>query len=155
LKDRNTMSQAAAGHAAALLRRVIDERGQARVVAATAASQIEFQRALVGAPGIRWPGVELFQLDEYIGLPADHPPSFRRALKENLIGPANLTRTHVIDGEHPDQAIEHLNGLLGRGDLDLAFLGIGENAHLAFNDPPADFDAVDPYIIVTLDHACR
>jgi len=153
--DRRLMSAAAAAHAAALLRRIVGERGAARVVAATAASQLEFQQHLVREPDVPWTAIELFQLDEYIGLPHDHPAAFRTALVRNLVGPAGISRCHFIDATNPESSRAALNGLLATADIDVAFLGIGENAHLAFNDPPADFGTRDPYIVVTLDEACR
>jgi glucosamine-6-phosphate deaminase len=149
------MSQAAAEHVAGVLQRVIVERGEARVVAATAASQLEFQRALIQQAGVDWSAVELFQLDEYIGLAADHPASFRRMLRENLIDPLSLPRFHLIEGADPEAARARMNAAIAGRPLDLAVLGIGENAHLAFNDPPADFTTTDPYIVVSLDDACR
>jgi glucosamine-6-phosphate deaminase len=153
--DRTSMSRAAAEHVAGVLRRVIAERGEARMVAATAASQLEFQRALIRQTGVDWSSVELYQLDEYIGLDADHPASFRRMLRENLIDPLSLPRFHLIEGASPDAARSRMNAAISGRPLDLAVLGIGENAHLAFNDPPADFTASDPYIVVSLDDACR
>ena len=149
------MAVAAADHAAAILRRVIAERGEARVVAATGASQIAFQRALVRAPDIAWSRVELFPLDEYIGLPSDHPARFDRFLRERLIEPAGIDRYHLIDPADPARSMRELANAISTAPIDVAFLGIGENAHLAFNDPPADFETRDPYILVTLDEACR
>jgi glucosamine-6-phosphate deaminase len=154
-ETRQLMSAAAAGHVAASLRQTIADRGVARIVAATAASQVDFQRELVRAPGVRWSEVELFQLDEYIGLPEDHPARFRRMLRQNLIEPAGITRYHLIENGDPFEVSAALNSTLSGAALDLAILGIGENAHLAFNDPPADFQTADPYIVVTLDDACR
>ena len=97
--DRKTMSGAAARHAAQILRDVIAAQGQARLIAATGASQIEFLEALVAAPGIDWARVEMFHLDEYVGLPIDHPASFRRYLRERLIEPAGIASYHLLDGE--------------------------------------------------------
>lgn len=149
------MSLAAAAQVAATLRRVIAEHGRARVVVATAASQLEFQRALVGEPGIDWPRVEVFQLDEYIGLPAGHPASFRRLLYDNVIDHTGITSVHLIGEAGDPEKRGALNGRIAMVSIDLAILGIGENAHLAFNDPPADFDTTDPYIVVELDQVCR
>jgi glucosamine-6-phosphate deaminase len=149
------MSAAAAQHVADVLRRVIGERGRVAIVAATAASQLDFQRELVRAPRVDWARVELFQLDEYIGLPRDHPASFKRMLFENLIEPTGMTSYHVIEEGDPENIRSALNRDLSKVAIDLAILGIGENAHLAFNDPPADFDVRDPYIVVNLDKACR
>ena len=98
-KDRRAMSEAAAQHAAASLREAIERTGKARVVAATGASQLDFLSALTATPGIAWPRVELFHLDEYIGLPAGHPASFRRYLRERLIDKTGITTIHFLDGE--------------------------------------------------------
>jgi len=155
-KDRASMSEAAARHAAASLREAIDRTGRARLVAATGASQLDFLGALTAIPGVAWPRVELFHLDEYVGLPAGHPASFRRYLLEHLIDKTGITTTHFLDGEGDIDAVRREVGqALTREPVDLLFAGIGENSHLAFNDPPADFDATDPYIVVTLDEACR
>lgn len=152
---RAEMSRAAATHAAASLRRVVGERGHATVVAATAASQLEFQRALSSTPDVPWDEVELFQLDEYIGLPQGHPAAFRQLLFENVIRPTGITKYHLIDGSDADRSRAALNAVLAETVVDAAWLGIGENAHLAFNDPPADFTTRDPYIVVSLDDTCR
>ena len=150
------MSEAAAQHAAASLREAIERTGKARVVAATGASQLDFLRALTATPGIAWPRVELFHLDEYIGLPAGHPASFRRYLREHLIDKTGITTIHFLDGEgNPDEVRRNVGHALAREPVDLLFAGIGENTHLAFNDPPADFDTTEPYIVVKLDEACR
>ena len=98
----------------------------------------------------------MFHLDEYIGLPADHPASFRRYLRERLIRPAGIERHHLLDGEaDPAEVCERVGNALQAGPIDCAFVGIGENGHLAFNDPPADFGTDAPYIVVELDEACR
>ena len=150
------MSEAAAQHAAASLREAIERTGKARVVAATGASQLDFLSALTATPGIAWPRVELFHLDEYIGLPAGHPASFRRYLREHLIDKTGITTIHFLDGEgNPDEVRRNVGHALAREPVDLLFAGIGENTHLAFNDPPADFDTTEPYIVVKLDEACR
>jgi glucosamine-6-phosphate deaminase len=125
-------------------------------VAATGASQIAFLERLVREPGVDWRKVELFHLDEYIGLPIDHPASFRKYLLERLIEPAGITRYHLLDGEHDAAAVcRDVGRLLREAPVDVALAGIGENGHLAFNDPPADFDAEDPYLVVRLDERCR
>ena len=154
--DRDTMSRAAARHAAEVLRRTITDAGVARVVAATGASQLAFLQALIDAPAVDWSRVELFHLDEYVGLSADHPASFRRYLLDRLINPAGIQRHHLIDAEHdPQAAADQVGRELTRAPIDIAFVGIGENGHLAFNDPPADFDTDRPYLLVSLDDACR
>lgn len=146
----------AATHAAESLRRALAAKPLARLVAATGSSQIEFLAALIAAPGIDWPRVELFHLDEYIGLGEDHPASFRRFLQDRLIVPAKIQRTHLLDGlADPATVARDVGRALAAAPVDLLLCGIGENGHLAFNDPPADFDTADPYLIVALDEACR
>jgi glucosamine-6-phosphate deaminase len=154
--DRLTMSRAAARHAARALRDALGERGVARLIAATGASQLDFLEALTNAPGIDWTRVEMFHLDEYVGLPIDHPASFRRYLIERLISKTGITRYHLLDGERdPEDVADEVGRALAAAAVDVAFVGIGENGHLAFNDPPADFDTERPYLVVTLDQACR
>jgi len=154
--DRSTMSMAAARHAAQALRIAIGARGDAGSSAATGASQFDFLEALTAAPDIDWTRVEMFHLDEYVGLPIDHPASFRKYLLERLIRKTGMTRYHLLDGEHDAARVaEHVGQEIGRTPVDVAFVGIGENGHLAFNDPPADFVTDRPYVIVTLDAACR
>ena len=154
--DRPAMSRAAATHASRTLRRVIAERGMARIIAATGASQFDFLDALTAEPGIDWTRVEMFHLDEYVGLSIDHPASFRRYLLERLIQKAGIVRYHLLDGEHDAPRVAgDVGRLLVSAPIDVAFVGIGENGHLAFNDPPADFDTEQPYLIVTLDDRCR
>jgi glucosamine-6-phosphate deaminase len=154
--DRLTMSRAAAAAAAAAIRAAVAESGTARIVAATGASQFDFLAALTAAPDVPWGDVEMFHLDEYVGLRIDHPASFRRYLLERLIAPAGITRYHLLDAEHDAaRTAGRVGALLAGRAPDVAFVGIGENGHLAFNDPPADFETDDPYIIVTLDEACR
>jgi glucosamine-6-phosphate deaminase len=155
-RDRASMSAAAAQHAAASLRRAIDREGHARLVAATGASQLEFLRALTAMPGVDWQRVELFHLDEYVGLPEAHPASFRRYLRENLVEKTKLRAWHFLDGEGDVNAVRQKIGAeIRKKDVDVLFAGIGENGHLAFNDPPADFGTTEPYIVVELDEACR
>jgi glucosamine-6-phosphate deaminase len=150
------MSEGAARHAAARVRDVIARHGRARIVAATGTSQLEFLSVLAGSPGIRWKDVELFHLDEYVGLPMSHPASFRRILSEHLVERTGITRYHWLDCESdPAGVCRRVGEALAAAPVDVAFLGIGENGHLAFNDPPADFETTDPYIVVTLDEACR
>ena len=154
--DPARLASAAAADAAARIRAAIQARGHARLVAATGASQIAFLGQLVREPSIAWSQVELFHLDEYIGLPVDHPASFRKYLLERLIGPAGITRHHLLDGERDATAVCREAGALIREEpVDLALVGIGENGHLAFNDPPADFETDDPYLVVRLDERCR
>ena len=155
-RDRATMSSVAAAHAAASIRAAIARRGKARIVAATGASQLEFLRALTATTGIDWGRVELFHLDEYAGLPETHPASFRRYLREQLVEKAHIRTYHFLDGQDDLDAVRRRIGdRLLQEEVDVLFAGIGENGHLAFNDPPADFDTTEPYIVVRLDDACR
>jgi glucosamine-6-phosphate deaminase len=156
LVDKDSLGRAAAEHAAVSLQRAIRHHGSARIIAATGASQFEFLDALTSAPGIDWERVEVFHLDEYIGIPMTHPASFRKYLFERFINKVGITRYHFLDGAgDATAAIDRIGKELQRKPIDLAFVGIGENAHLAFNDPPADFEIQDPYVIVELDQACR
>ena len=156
-KDKTTLGRAAADQAAAAIRRAVSERGQARIIAATAASQLEFLDALTQAPDLEWSKVEAFHLDEYIGLPITHPGSFRKMLLEQLVNKTGIRRYHLLAGDAADPAagVRETSAQLASAPIDIAFLGIGENVHIAFNDPPADFDTEEPYIIVNLDQACR
>jgi glucosamine-6-phosphate deaminase len=125
-------------------------------VLATGASQFSMLSALVAEPGIDWSKVTMFHLDEYIGLPADHPASFRRYLQERFIGVAHPGRSVLINAEgDPADECRRLGMMIGEAAVDIAFVGIGENGHLAFNDPPADFDTLDPFLVLDLDQACR
>src|SRR5664279_585593 len=156
LADKYALGQAAGEHAARSLRRALGEQGSARLVAATGASQFEFLDALTSAPGIDWSRVEVFHLDEYVGLPITHPASFRKYLFERLIHKTGVTRYSMLDGDgDPRNSIRQIGSRLQSKPVDLAFAGIGENGHLAFNDPPADFDTDEPYLIVDLDDVCR
>lgn len=156
LADKESLGRAAAEQAATSIRQAIRQRGIARIVAATGASQFEFLDALVAAPAIDWNCVEVFHLDEYIGLPLTHGASFRKYLFERLINKTGITRYHFLNGDGDiRRSAAEIGKELQREPVDLAFVGIGENAHLAFNDPPADFEIGDPYIVVQLDQACR
>jgi glucosamine-6-phosphate deaminase len=155
--DRVALGRAAAEQAATAIRRAIAQRGHARIIAATAASQLEFLEALTKAPGIDWSKVEAFHLDEYIGLPVSHPGSFRKMLLEQLVQKTGIANYHLLDGDTSDplEVVQRVGKQLASLPIDIAFLGIGENGHIAFNDPPADFETEAPYIIVNLDETCR
>lgn len=154
--NRTTLGNTAADQAATAIRRALRDHGRARVIAATAASQLEFLDALTKVPGIDWQRVELFHLDEYIGLPVTHPGSFRKMLLEQLIQKTGITKYHLLDGDaDPAEVVGRVGAALASAPIDVAFVGIGENGHLAFNDPPADFEIEEPYLIVSLDEACR
>ena len=151
------MGREAAEQAATAIRRALAERGKCRIIAATGASQFDFLNVLTTTPGIDWAKVEGFHLDEYVGLPATHPASFRKFLKERLVSKTGIAKFHFIEGDAADPAAvaREVGEQLASGPIDVAFLGIGENGHIAFNDPPADFTTEDPYLIVNLDEACR
>jgi len=156
LADKESLGRAAADHAADSLRRVIHNHGSARIIAATGASQFEFLDALTSAAGVDWSRVEVFHLDEYVGLPITHPASFRKYLFERLIHKTGITLYHLLDGDgDPESSIRIVGSKLQSKPVDIAFAGIGENAHIAFNDPPANFATDEPYLIVELDDACR
>jgi glucosamine-6-phosphate deaminase len=154
--DKISLGFAAAEQAAGILRQSIAKNNLARLIAATGNSQLEFLNALVSSPGIAWRRIELFHLDEYLNLPLSHPASFRRYLLERLINRAGIEKHHLLDGEkNPQLVIEEVGKELNAAPIDVAFVGIGENAHLAFNDPPADFETDETYLVVNLDEACR
>jgi glucosamine-6-phosphate deaminase len=151
------LGQAAAERAAAAIREAAASRGRARVIAATGASQFAFLDALTASSGLDWSKVELFHLDEYIGVADTHPASFRRYLKERLVDRVKPAEFHALAGDAPDLAAvcREVGARLAEAPVDVAFVGIGENGHLAFNDPPADFETEEPYLVVELDEACR
>jgi glucosamine-6-phosphate deaminase len=156
--SKEALGQAAASRGADAIRAAIAKRGAANIVVATGASQFEMLAALVRSDGIDWSRVTAFHLDEYIGMPAEHPASFRRYLKERFTsGLPGLGKFHFIEGDVPDLAAElsRMNALIARHQIDVTFAGIGENAHLAFNDPPADFEADEAFRVVALDEKCR
>ena len=154
--DKCCLAQAAAKRAATSIRHAILRRGCARIVAATGASQFEFLAELTKAPDIDWKKVELFHLDEYLNMPPTHPASFRKYLRERLIDKVGIARVHLLDGQrNPGEVIAEVTVQIRKAPIDIAFVGIGENGHLAFNDPPADFETEDAYIVVELDESCR
>ena len=155
-QDKASLARVAAIDAAASLREALASRGRARIIAATGASQFEFLDLLTAKAGIDWSRVEMFHLDEYVGLPISHPASFRKYLLERLIRKAGITNYHLLDGDADvDEVIRRVGRELAAAPVDVAFVGIGENGHLAFNDPPADVETEEPYLIVELDAACR
>ena len=153
---KQELGKAAAQDAAAIINRAIAERDAAYVIAATGMSQFEFLDALM-LEEIDWTKVTFFHLDEYVGLPESHEASFRRYLKERIARRVHPRAFHFIDGEAGDAHDEcrRVGHLITQQTIDVAFVGIGENGHLAFNDPPADFETDEPYIVVNLDQACR
>ncbi len=156
-KTKREMGAAAAEAAAAGINAAIAARGAANLILATGASQFEMLESLV-QQDVDWSKVTVFHLDEYIGLPETHPASFRKYLRERFVDKLpELRMFHYVDGEAVDPAAEcaRLGNLIAAHPIDAACIGIGENGHLAFNDPPADFETEAPYIVVNLDEACR
>lgn len=158
MPDKRQMGKAAAAAGAALVREAIAQRGTANIIVATGASQFEMFDNLVREPNINWSKVSGFHLDEYVGLTITHPASFRRYLWERFVSrlPLPLRAFHYLDAERdPHAECDRVSEIIRRHPIDVAFVGIGENGHLAFNDPPADFETEEPYIVVQLDEACR
>jgi glucosamine-6-phosphate deaminase len=155
-EDKISLGKAAAERAATVMRRAIRDHGRARIVVATGTSQIDFLNELTKAENIDWSRVEMFHLDEYIGLPITHPASFRKYLLERLIHKTGITQYHLLDGDRdPREVVRRVGDALRSAPIDVAFAGMGENGHLAFNDPPADFETEEAYLIVNLDETCR
>lgn len=158
-KDKFDMAREAADFAAGKIAAAIKADGEARVIFASAASQFEFIEALIAHTEIDWTKVHGFHLDEYCGLAADHPASFRRFLRERLIAklPAPMKEFTFVGGDANDTAAElkRLETAVREKPIDIACIGIGENGHIAFNDPPADFTTEEAYAIVKLDEVCR
>jgi len=151
------LGKAAGISAGGLIREAIAEKGTANIILATGASQFETLNQLIKDKNIDWGRVVMFHLDEYIDLPITSPASFRRYLQERFLSKIPpLKAAYLINGETDAKAeCDRLNDLIAGYPIDVALVGIGENGHLAFNDPPADFETEKPYIIVTLDEPCR
>lgn len=155
-KSEAEMAAAAADSVAASLRAILDAKREATVMFATGVSQLVFLAELVARPAIDWKRVRMCHLDEYAGIGPDHAAGFVCYLQKNLLGHITFAETILIDGlADPAAECDRLNRLLPAGSVDLALVGIGENGHIAFNDPPADFEVRDSYIVVELDEACR
>ena len=154
---KKEIGKAAAEKAAEILRETIKEKSKAVFIAATGASQFEFLEHLTSVSLIDWSKTTMFHLDEYVGIPENHPASFRKYLKERLIDKIHPGAVYLIkgDAEDPESECECSGKLISEKEIDIAFVGIGENGHLAFNDPPADFDTEKPYLVVELDEVCR
>lgn len=155
--DKHQLGAAAAEFVAQTIRDALSTQGAARVIFATGASQYEFLDALVQMNDVDWSRVTAFHLDEYLNLSIEHPASFRRYLQERLFSKLPFAAVHMLDGTAADPQAEcqRYTDLLRQGPVDLACIGIGENGHLAFNDPPADFDTSALVQVVELDVACR
>ncbi len=153
--SKEDLGKIAAEKGTEIIREAIRENGESYIVVATGASQFEMLKELV-KQDIDWSRVTAFHLDEYIGIGMDHPASFRKFLKERFLDKVPVREFYFINGEgDPRKECERLNGIISRHEIDVTFAGIGENTHIAFNDPPADFEVEDPYIVVTLDEDCR
>jgi len=151
------LSHAAGSAAGQLIRKAIESRGTANIILATGTSQFEILKQLIAQTDIGWGKVAMFHLDEYIDLPATHPASFRKYLHERFIAQIPpLKAAYLIDGEAgAKKECDRLSEIIKNHPIDVALVGIGENGHLAFNDPPADFETDNPYIVVELDDACK
>lgn len=157
-ETKEELGQSAAGDAIQIISKAISEKGTASIIVATGASQSEMLEVLVSNRNIDWSKVVVFHLDEYVKLSATHPASFRRYLKEHVVDLVpSLKAVHLINGEAKDlnSECDRLSKIIAEVSVDVAFVGIGENGHLAFNDPPADFESDQPFMIVELDEACR
>ena len=156
-ESKETLAKAAANDAADIIRQAIADRRHAYLIAATGASQFEFLDELVMQPGIDWKRTTFFHLDEYVGLPETHPASFRKYLRERIVDRVHPGTFHFINGDAtaPEAECRRLGKAISLVRIDAAFVGIGENGHLAFNDPPADFETEEPYLVVKLDERCR
>jgi glucosamine-6-phosphate deaminase len=150
------LAEAAADFAFASLKRLLSQHQEVRLLAATGASQLLFLKKLTARSGLDWGRIELFHLDEYAGLGETHPASFARYIREQIILPTGISKFHLLDGlKDTAVAVNEISQEIRRAPVQLAFAGIGENGHLAFNDPPADFETQEAYAIVTLDEKCR
>ena len=151
-KNADELGLRAAKASAEIIRAAIADHGCARIVLSTGASQFETLGYLV-KEDIDWSRVEMFHLDEYVGLPETHPASFRKYLKERFVEKTHVAKAHFVDGT--EAGIAKLTEELRSAPIDLGLIGIGRNSHIAFNDPPADFDTKVAYLIVNLDAVCR
>ncbi len=152
------MGKAAAETAINYIVTSIEQTGQAAIILATGASQFDVLVHLVKTDRIDWSKVTMFHLDEYVGLPVTHKASFRKYLTERFINQVSpLKDVHLINGdvEDPQAQCRHLSAIISQHEIAVTLAGIGENGHLAFNDPPADFETAEPYLVVDLDTRCR
>jgi glucosamine-6-phosphate deaminase len=153
--DCRELGKNAGEAAAACIRDAIGRNGKARIILSTGASQFETIEALTSCD-LPWEKVEMFHLDEYIGMSDTHPASFRKYLKERVLARVPMGIYHLIDGEGDFKSnLSRISEALLSAPIDLALIGIGENGHIAFNDPPADFETKEPFLVVSLDEACR
>lgn len=151
-KDRYALGKSAAAYTAELIQKAIEEKGSARIALSTGASQFDTLASLIEQK-VEWNKVEMFHLDEYVGIDESHPASFRKYLKEKFTTKVSLKAVHFVDGTEENRRA--LCGEISREPIDVGLIGIGENAHIAFNDPPADFETEEPYIVVNLNDTCK
>ena len=156
-EDPTTLGKKAGQLAVKLIKAAIEQKGSANIILATGTSQFETISQLINSKDIPWEKVTMFHLDEYIGLSMTHPASFRKYLKERFLDKVDeLNAYYLINGEEDaEKETLKLDEIIQNHPIDVALVGIGENGHLAFNDPPADFDTKKPYLVVNLDEACR
>lgn len=156
-ESNEKLGQRAAGDLAILLSQAIEDRGRADVILATGNSQLTFFSALRAQKGIAWDKVHVFHMDEYLGMSDQHPASFARFIRESLVNQVRPAAFYPIRGDSPDvrSELERYSSLLRDFNPDVCVLGIGENDHLAFNDPPADFETKELIHVVNLDRNCR
>lgn len=153
--SKSELGKKAAITGAGLIRKAIQANGAANIIVATGASQFEMLNELI-KQDVDWTKVTGFHLDEYIGVSEKHPASFRKYLKERFVEKISLKEFNYVSGEtDPYAECQRLGEIIGKHPIDVAFVGIGENGHLAFNDPPADFETEEAYLVVDLDEACR
>ena len=149
--NADELGMRAAGKIASLIEESINKKGKARIILSTGMSQFETLSHLI-TYDLPWDKVEMFHLDEYVGLDESHPASFRKYLKERFVSKVNLKAAYFVEGV---DAIPSLTRELRKEEIDIGVIGIGENGHIAFNDPPADFTTGEAYKVVTLDRRCR
>lgn len=154
-QTKDDCGREAAAKGAGLIRSALQKKNTAGIILATGASQFDMLLHLQNE-NLDWQQVSGFHLDEYIGISKNHPASFRKYLKDRFVDDVPLKAFHYIEGdENPEQECNRLAQIIAHRQIDVAFIGIGENGHLAFNDPPADFATKAPFIVVELDEACR
>lgn len=156
-QNQAELAVAAEERAATALKTALAAKPVVRIIAATGNAQLRFLERLCGRTDIDWSRIEVFHLDEYVGISKTHPASFAGYIERHIAERVHPRATHLIDGEATDVETERrrISDLVAAGEIDVAFVGIGENGHLAFNDPPADFETDVPFIVVELDHGCR
>lgn len=156
--SQDELSEAVAGEVRDYLRTTLQRQGEATAILATGNSQIRFLARLVSAGGVDWSRVTLFHMDEYLGISGEHPASFRRYMRERVASLVKPKAFHYLQGDCdlPLEEIDRYEGLLQAQPIDLCCLGIGENGHIAFNDPPvARFEETRWVKLVKLDDACK